>query len=213
MDKKIVDAFHIEYEKERTWENNRWMGFPILTCPFDLMMIQDIIFKVKPDFIIETGTCRGGSAIFYAGILDLLGHGEIITSDITNKISISDKIAKELWDRRVTAIESSSISQQLVNFTYTIASNKTNLVILDSWHTKDHVLQEMRLYAGLVSIDSYMIVQDTHVSGHPVPWEWGEGPWEAVEEFLKYNHDFVIDKDCEKLGMTFHPNGYLRRIK
>ena len=86
------------------------------------------------------------------------------------------------------------------------------MVILDSWHTKEHVLKELKLYSRLVSVGSYLIVEDSHMNGHPIKWKWCEGPYEAIQEFLKTNHSFRIDKKCENLLITFNPSGFLRRV-
>ncbi len=86
------------------------------------------------------------------------------------------------------------------------------MVVLDSWHTKEHVLRELELYANLVSVGSYLIVEDTHVNSHPVPWNWGEGPFEAVSEFLNKRNDFTPDENCERFNFTFNPSGWLKKI-
>ncbi len=212
MKKNIGDNFHIFYEQNRLWEKQTWLGVPILTIPFDLLIIQELIFKIRPRYIIETGTGFGGSALFYASICQLLGYGQIITIDKVHKIPELSQIAKYLFDTRVVEFTGSSLNQKIIKQIYSIAKNQKNIVILDSWHCKEHVLKELKLYSPLVSIGSYIIVEDSHVNGHPIQWKWGEGPYEAIEEFLKNNNCFKIDKECEKLGMTFNPNGYLRRV-
>jgi len=118
----------------------------------------------------------------------------------------------ELFKRRVFFIHGNSLD--FINFESIKKIIHMNqgvkiMVILDSAHSKEHVLKEMRLYSNLVSIGSYMIVEDTHMNGHPVPWEHGEGPWEAVEKYLKTHDEFVVDTNCEKFGLSFNPNGYL----
>jgi cephalosporin hydroxylase len=188
----------------------------------DAWIIQELICKVKPFRIVETGTGSGGSALFYASILRLIGaYGQVITIDIEDKhLMSSDLYIKifNLWSHRIQFIHGDSIKEfleikSMVETALCHFSGGSIMVLLDSWHTKDHVLKEMELYSQLVTVDSYLIVEDTHVNGHPVPWEYGDGPYEAVREFLSKRDDFVVDKECERLGMTFNPSGYLKRVR
>jgi cephalosporin hydroxylase len=213
MDKGIVDAFHIEWENSRAYEQQRWLGVPIWKNPFDAFALQDIIFKVRPDYIIETGTAYGGSALFFGSILEMIGHGKVLTIDNAPKVWPVNDIAVRIKERRITAFIDSSVNPDLINLIYGIGENSMCMVVLDSWHCKDHVLQELKLYSKLVPVGSYIIVEDTHVSGHPVEWKWGDGPYEAVQDFLKENDGFEIDTQYESLGFTNNPSGYLRRIK
>lgn len=212
MSDKIFDNFHKLYEEQRIWEKQTWLGVPFWKLPMDALIIQELIFKIKPRYIIETGTGFGGSALFYASIMQLLGYGQVITIDkIEKKFELSNA-AQFLFDNRVIKFIGSSLNQRIIRQIYSVARNQKNMVILDSWHSKEHVLKELELYSNLVPVGSFLIVEDSHVNGHPVQWEWGEGPYEAIEEFLKKNNTFVIDKECEKLGITFNPNGFLRRV-
>lgn len=216
MDKEtICNDFHILFEKERTWKNTSWLGVPICKFPFDTFIFQEIIFKVRPDYIIETGTSFGGSALFYASILELLGHGQVVTIDIEDKVDNSifvDPIVKNLFQRRIIRLIGNSIDEQNYKEISNIVSGKKNIVFLDSWHCEDHVLKELNLYSKLVPLSSYIIVEDTHVSGHPVSWQWGFGPYEAIEEFLKNNEAFVVDISWEKLLITYNPHGFLKKV-
>jgi len=213
MNCKVVNDFHIEFENERMWEKLNWLGVPLLTSPFDVFIIQDLIFKIKPDYIIETGTGYGGSSLFYAAIMQLIGKGEVLTVDIEKRETELDSIARRIKQQRVIDIEGSSVEPKVFNYINSVTKGKNNIVILDSWHSKDHVLKEMELYHTLVPVGSYLIIEDSHVNGHPVPWKWGEGPYEAITEFLRTHTNFMIDKECERLGFTFHPNGYLKRVR
>lgn len=210
---KISDNFHKHYEKNRMWENTKWLGVPIWKLPFDAFIIQELIYKVKPDYIIETGTGLGGSSVFYASILELMYHGVVLTIDTDHTKQQLSMCYNAGVVSRINCITGSSIDPDIVKEVSRFTKNKRCLVILDSWHSYDHVLEEMKLYSQFVAVDSYMIVEDTHVSGHPVKWEYGKGPFEAVKKFLKTNNDFVADRECEKFMMTFNPNGYLKRIK
>lgn len=208
-----VDAFHKFYEKQKLWQNTKWLGVPCWKLPFDAFIIQDIIYEVRPDYIIETGTSYGGSALFYASLCELIDHGNVITVDIEFKHDHKMSTVKQSVKDRIKYFGGSSINDIVVKHVNKICDGQKNLVILDSWHSYDHVCKELELYSPLVSVGSYLIVEDTHVSGHPVEWQWGKGPYEAVEDFLKTNDDFVIDHDREVYLMTFNVGGYLKKIK
>jgi cephalosporin hydroxylase len=205
--KNAVDIFHIHYEKNRLWENTRWLGVPIWKLPFDAFVIQDLIYKIRPNIIIEAGTGKGGSSVFYASIQKLLDIKDrnVITIDIKDNLFVADYL-----NLNIVPLKGSSLNPDILKFVdlYTLPE-LTTMVILDSWHSYDHVLEEMKIYSNYVSVGSYMIVEDSHVSGHPIKWEWDDGPYEAIEEFIKNNNNFTIDKSCEKFIMTFNPSGYL----
>jgi len=185
------------------------MGIPIQKCPLDLWIYQDILCEVLPDVIIETGSMFGGSALYLAHICDILNHGKVVSVDITDSFSDGTLIERPKHDR-ITYITGSSVSQLVLDQLKTYDGKI--LVTLDSDHSKDHVLQELNLYAPFVSIGSYLIVEDTNVNGHPVCCDHGPGPFEAVTEFLVNNKNFQIDISREKFMMTQNPSGYLKRI-
>lgn len=184
--------------------NIYWLGISTAKCPFDMWVYQEILYETQPEVIIETGTYQGGSALFFAHICDLIGKGEVITIDI-NECDISHP--------RITKIIGSSVSDEVINKVKEIVGDKSAIVILDSDHSKNHVLREMELYSEFVSVGNYLVVEDTNINGHPVLPAFGEGPMEAVNEFLKNRKDFLIDKLREKFFVTFFPKGFLRRIK
>ena len=212
MDKKVIDDFHILWDKEKKWSEISWLGIDMWKFPFDAFIIQELIFKIKPDYIIETGTNFGGSTLFYASILELIGEGTVITIDKEKKEIPFSPTTKYLFDTRIIKLIGDSISDEIIKQVYRFVSNKKNLVILDSWHSKEHELKELNLYSKLVPVGSYVIVEDTHVNGHPISWQYGEGPYEAVQEFLKFNNTFEVDKTCEKLLISYNPCGYLKKV-
>jgi cephalosporin hydroxylase len=187
-------------------KNINWLGIPTSKLPLDMWIYQEMIYEIKPDLIIETGTDRGGSALFFASIFDLIGQGYVITIDINN---YSEKVNHP----RIIKIIGDSISAEVVKKVKEIIGNKIAMVVLDSDHRKNHVLKEMELYSEFVPINSYMIVEDTNLNGYPVMPGWGAGPMEAVKGFLKKRNDFAIDRSLEKFKITFYPNGFLKRIK
>ncbi len=206
----IVSRFHKLYYDatliDQTWDRTFWLGTRTMKCPLDLWVYQEIIHERRPDLIIETGTESGGSALYLACVCDLVQRGRVITVDI------EDKEGRPRHPR-VQYLLGSSISEEVVaQVRGQVGDRDTVMVILDSDHTRDHVLEELRLYSGFVTPGSYLIVEDTNVNGHPVYPEFGPGPMEAVDVFLKEHRQFVVDKSREKFYMTFNPKGYLRRV-
>jgi len=213
---EAANVFHIYYEQMKLWQETRWLGIPCFKFPFDAWNLQEIIYDIQPDVIIETGTAYGGSAVFMASLLEMVGNGMVVTIDTNDKYitNIDNDIARILWSKRVYSIIGDSVSEEVLNEVGTfILPDTICMVMLDSWHRKDHVLKELHAYSKFVSIDSYIIVEDTHVNGNPVPWKWGAGPMEAVEEFLINNSVFQSDRSREKFMISCNPLGFLKRIK
>jgi cephalosporin hydroxylase len=209
---KGLDEFHNWYEKSRIWEQTKWLGVPMWKLPFDAFIMQELIYRIKPDCIIETGTGVGGSAVFYASLLNLIGHGRVITIDLDKDRQQFNKCDNLDVLSRIKFIVGSSIDKKTINLIHKYRpKDSVTIVMLDSFHTYDHVSQELEMYHHLVTRGSYLIVEDTHVSGHPVEWEYGKGPYEATEDFLKKHDNFEVDQECEKYLMTFNPRGYLKR--
>lgn len=209
-----IDKYHKMYENERIWEKNSWMGIPCWKLPMDMIVLQELIFKTKPEFIIETGTAYGGSALFYASICELIGKGEVISIDIDSKKLLSNKLGKFAWEDRITWMNGDSLDYKTLEMVKKATKDSKNcMVILDSWHSKEHVYREMLMYSKYVKKDGYMIVEDSHAAGNPVPWVYDdEGPMGAIVQWIhSYSDEWEIDKECEKHLMTFNPNGYLRR--
>ena len=182
--------------------------------PMDAFIIQELIFDIKPDLIIETGTGCGGSSVFYASIMELINKGKVLTIDIDgSKIDWYNDVPVPVMDR-IYPLCGSSVDRETIDIIDDFYNpTETIMVILDSWHSYEHVLQEMLLYKNYVSRGSFMIVEDTHVNGHPVDWQHGDGPYEAVQDFLKKHNNFIVDSLCEKYEFSFSPSGYLRRVK
>ena len=214
--KWFIHSYQYEYSYHFTW-----LGLPIIQYPQDMMAMQEIIWQIKPDLIIETGIARGGSLIFYASMLELLGNnGQVLGIDIDIREHNRVEIEKHQMFKRITMIEGSSIDEEVVRKVKNFANDKqTILVILDSNHTHNHVLKELEFYSPLVTKGSYLVVFDTVVEDMPEeffaerPWGKGNNPKTAVWEFIKTSERFEIDKDIEaKLLITVAPDGYLKCI-
>ncbi|MBF0232707.1 MAG: cephalosporin hydroxylase family protein [Desulfamplus sp.] len=202
--------------------NFTWMGRPIIQFPNDMFLIQELIWQIKPDLIIETGIAHGGSIIFSASMLELVGgNGIVVGIDIDIRKHNRVEIEKHPMMKRIIMIEGSSTDEAIINQVYEIAKDKKSImVILDSSHTHEHVLGEINAYGKLVSVGSYMVVFDTCIEFFPKgycsdrPWDVGNNPMTAIQEYLKNNDLFIRDDLVNsKAVITAAPNGYLRKIK
>lgn len=207
--------------------NFSWLGRPIIQYPQDMIALQEIIWEVKPDMIIETGIAHGGSLIFSASMLTLLEacgeieNGQVLGIDIDIREHNKKAIEAHPLSKKITMFQGSSIDKEMIDKVQEFAQKgKRILVVLDSNHTHEHVLAELRAYASLVSLESYCIVFDTIIEDMPEDsfpnrsWNKGNNPKTAVWEFLQESSDFVIDKDIEnKILITVAPDGYLMRVK
>jgi cephalosporin hydroxylase len=189
---------------DSTWRDTQWLATPTWKLPSDLWIYQELIVRMRPDYIVETGTAYGGSALYLATVCDAIDHGQIITVD-------TQKFDGRPEHRRIEYVFGSSTDPAFVEDVRQRTYGHSLTVILDSDHRKAHVLHELLSYGPLVPPGHYLVVEDTNVNGHPVFDEHGAGPWEAVTEFLAFNDDFVLDGACEKFLHTASPRGFLRR--
>jgi cephalosporin hydroxylase len=221
--KKAADAFIDASIRSRYSYNFSWLGRPIIQYPQDMIAMQEIIWDIKPDLIIETGIAHGGSLIFYASILELIGKGEVLGIDVDIRDHNRKEIENHPMFKRIKMIQGSSIDPAVAAEVKLQSENKqTVLVILDSNHTHEHVLAELKIYSPLVSLNSYIVVYDSvveklspdYLSGHLRPWGIGDNPWTALKVFIEENPQFIIDQSFNnKLLISVAPDGYLKRIK
>lgn len=209
--KEIIDEFHKLYYMSATmggtWNDNHFLGYKILKCPFDQMVYQEIIYELKPDLIIETGTAFGGNALFMATLCDVIGKGNVVTIDTV----VSGTLPKH---KRIKYINGSSTDEKIVEKIKKLRKGKRKvMVILDSDHARDHVLEELKIYSKFVSKGSYLIVEDTNVNNNPVYPDHGPGPKEALDEWLQTNDKFEVDKSKEKHLFSFNTGGYLKKVE
>jgi cephalosporin hydroxylase len=202
--KSIATEFNRLYYETRVWRTTTWLGIPIQKAPTDLWAYQEIIHQVRPSVIVETGTLHGGSAHYLAGICQLAGRGRIVSVDIAAVAQPPHPL--------VTYVDGSSTAPDVVEQVRRhVEGEDAVLVILDSDHSKSHVLDELRIYGDLVTPGSYLIVEDTNLNGNPVSVAHGPGPAEALDEFLASDSRFRVDDRPERLLLTFNPRGYLLR--
>lgn len=206
------------YAQYKLTHDVTWMGIPIIQFPEDVLMMQELIWKVRPDVIIECGIAHGGSMLFYASILELMGKGRVIGIDIEIRRYNRIAIKSHPMSHRVEMIEGSSTSENIINTVKKMIKGTNRvMVILDSDHSKEHVAKELELYNGLVTPGSYLVAMDgarglvwDMPNGKP---EWkDDNPLKAIEEFIENNPQFKIDPYYNRLKVTSNPNGFLRKL-
>ncbi|GGA86318.1 cephalosporin hydroxylase family protein [Puia dinghuensis] len=219
--RSAAEGFNVASNKAQYSYNFSWMGRPIIQYPQDMIAMQEIIWEIKPDLIIETGIAHGGSLIYYASLLELIGKGKVLGIDIDIREHNRKEIENHPMYKRIEMIQGSSIAPETIEKVRSFAKDyNTIIVVLDSNHTHDHVLRELEAYASLVSVGSYVVVFDTIVEFMPDgylpgrPWKKGDNPWSAAQEFLRQNRNFEIDRAIQnKLLISVAPDGYLKRLR
>lgn len=222
--KKSLNFIHEvdKYDYSYLWT---WLGVPIIQLPSDIIVAQELIYKVKPDIIIETGVARGGSLLFYASILKLIKKKfKVIGIDIDIRAHNKKSIRSSFLSKNIKLLEGSSTDNLVLKKVKNcINKNDKVMIILDSNHTKEHVLKECNMYANLVTKNSYLIVADTivgYLDNKQIPkkrsiiLKKGNEPASAVKDFLKINNKYKIDKNLNgKLIFSSNFNGYLKKVR
>ena len=208
---KVRCENRLDYEVE-------WLGVPIIQTSEDLILMQELIFKVQPDVIIETGIAHGGGLIFYASLMELLGKGKVIGIDIDIRAHNREVIEMHPMFRRIELIQGDSTDDKIVQkLRERVPRDSKAIVFLDSDHTAEHVLKELRIYRQFVVPGCYIVVLDTDSSDMAklgvCDEKYLNGPREAVYQFLEEDGDFVIDRSYNKLFVSTSPDGYLKRVK
>jgi cephalosporin hydroxylase len=240
MDEKFKDlsaSWILEASKARYSYNFTWLGRPIIQLPQDIQCVQELIWSIKPDLVIETGIAHGGSLILSASMLALLDMAEAIEARTTldpaeskrkvvgvdidirahNRVAIDAHPMRS----RIEMIEGSSIDPLVIEQVTRLAKDKARtLVLLDSLHTHEHVAAELRAYSPMVTVGSYCVVFDTIIETLPPnfysdrPWDVGNNPMTAITEFLRSTTDFQVDREIEeRLAITYSPGGFLKRLR
>lgn len=195
--------------RKSTFWPNKWLGIQTLQNPNDMWITQEILSEVKPDFLVEAGTYKGGSAALWAMVLEQVNpDARVITIDIEDQAAASRRLP--IVQERVDFILASSTDPDVVASIRERTKGKRVVVLLDSDHSREHVLAELAAYAPIVDVGSYLIVQDT---GGVMIQDPNPGPRQAVEEFLAEHPEFEPDRTRERMLLTMHPGGYLKRVR
>jgi cephalosporin hydroxylase len=209
MTRWLVDSFHRYYYRRGAYKQTTWLGVPTLQYPGDLVVLQQIVWETRPELIVETGTFGGGTALFFASMLDLLGAGEVVTIDIDH--SNFDARAEH---PRIRVVTGDSTSSDVLERIRRLVEGRRTMVHLDADHREPFVSAELAAYSELVTPGCYIVVADSNINGHPVEQSYPSGvggPFEAIQQFLAGTDEFEVDRSREYHLVTFNPGGYLRR--
>lgn len=201
--------------------NFRWLGLPVIQLPQDLIALQEVIWRVQPKVIIETGVARGGSLVFYASLLQLLGGDRrVVGIEVELRAHNRAAIEGHPMAKWITLVDGSSVDPAVVSRVGALAADGPVVVVLDSNHTREHVRAELEAYAPMVQAGGYLVVLDTLIEHMPAelygdrPWAPGNSPFTAVQEFLATTDRFVVDTELEQtLLLSVAPSGYLKCVK
>jgi cephalosporin hydroxylase len=206
VDRFAVSHAHDAFYESDAWTRATWLGAQALKNPLDLWVYQEILAETRPELIVETGTYRGGSALYLASICDLLGEGDVISIDV--------EPAREDYPQhpRITYLGGrSSTDPEVVREVSARAAGRRTFIVLDSDHSQAHVEAELDVYAPLVPVGCYLVAEDSNIG--QIRKDLMPGPLQAVERFLARTDEFEIDREREKFLITFNPSGYLRRVR
>jgi cephalosporin hydroxylase len=204
----VIDQFHRLYyhSPKQTWKNTRFHGVTVWKNPMDLWLYQELIHEYRPDVVIEAGTKYGGSAYYFARLMDLADHGQVITIDTKPQPNRPEH-------PRITYLTGSSTDPAIAATVDELVGGGKPLIVLDSSHARDHVLEELRLWSPRVPLGWHIVVEDSHAGGHPISSRVDRGPWHAINRFLAENDEFEVDESMHKFFFTFNPRGYLKRVR
>ncbi len=202
---ELVRLANIAWFRSGAWQSLHWRGVPAAKCPTDLWIYQELLTELRPDVLVETGSHAGGSALFFADVMGLIGHGRVV--------SVDHRAADRPEHERITWLTGPSTAPGTVEAVRgQLEGAERVLVVLDSDHTAEHVLEELRAYAPFVTLGSFVVVEDTAFDGWPVWPEHGPGPATAVVRFLSETSAFEVDDRGGQHLLTLAPGGFLRRV-
>lgn len=204
-----LSKWHLYHIRNIFFHKCHWMGVRALKNPLDAWIYQEIIYETKPDIILEIGSMEGGSTLYLANLLDLMGKGQVISVDL-------DRSRFRVSHDRIIVITGCSSSPEVVAKVSELCEGKSVLIIQDAAHDKESVLHDLRTYSRLVGRNSYFVVEDGHIDLFRPDdgiGTWEDGPLAAIEQFLTENTNFVVDSDRERYILTNNVKGFLKRIR
>lgn len=204
-----LKEWFLRHERDIVYQEARWMGVRIIKNPLDTWIYQELIYAVQPDVILEIGSSYGGSTLYFANLLDLIGKGTVISVDI-------DRSNFNVTHSRIHPITGDSSSPEVEREIFGLCRGKKVMISHDSSHYKEKVLNDLRRYSPLVPVGSYFVVEDgIYDLFSPLEGVGGfsDGPFDAITEFLKENQAFEPDLSCERYVFTNHPMGFLKRVR
>lgn len=205
-DERVVSEFHRLYYDKELHKQATYLGVECHKCPLDLWIFQEIIHETKPTLIVELGVNRGGTTLWLAHLCETIGFGRVLGVDMIPRLP-------RPTHPRIQYFNGLTQDPKMVEAVRKEADGQRVMVIHDADHHAAVVTQDLENYGPMVSRGQYLIVEDTNVNGHPALPQWGPGPWEAVEDFLRRHKEFQRDASREKFMLTYNPSGYLRRTK
>lgn len=208
--KSVVDKFTNAFYREDLQSQLSWLGRSVVKNPNDMFVMQEIIYETKPDAIVECGVFHGGTTRYYAHLFDLMETDGIV---VGVDIAYDPEFDYPDHPRIEFLLGKSSIDPDVFKAVKELVLGRRTMVILDSDHACDHVLQELRLYSQLVSTGCYLIVEDTNPLGILIMGMKAPGPLDAVKAWQPTNHGYEVDRSREKFLLTFHPGGFLKRVR
>jgi cephalosporin hydroxylase len=205
--------YHLWYYNTSVWQQTTWMGVQTYKSPMDMWNYQEILVSLQPSLVIEFGTWHGGSALFFSSVMRQIGRPYVVVSVDITVSRISEKTKSDPNIRLLTMSSASSEARESIK-TLRHDYPGSAFAILDSDHSKEHVLAEMIIMRDILVAGDYLVVEDSNINGHPVQKSSGPGPYEAIEEYFRrfpkdYQHDFARE---QKFGFSFAPQGFLRRL-
>jgi cephalosporin hydroxylase len=209
----LVAEYHKYYYLSGAWTKASWLGVTALQAPGDMVVLAQIIYDTQPELVVETGTHHGGTTLFIAGVLDQVGRGQVLSVDLDHT-KVDERVRAH---PRVLLHQGDSTTPETAAEVHKLADGRRTMLYLDADHSRRAVLAELTHYADLVPDGCYAIVADSNLNGHPIPqsarWMFaGEGPYEAIQDFLAQRKDFEVDRSREYQLLTFNPNGFLKRV-
>ncbi len=203
--REIQRLANILYFRSGVFQNTEWMGVKAAKCPMDMWVYQELMHRLNVDLLIETGTWLGGSALYFAHVLDMIGQGQVISVDI----QLPDDLPQH---PRIEYLKGSSVDPAILEqIRAKVDQASSVMVILDADHKADYKYQELKAYADFVSDDNYLIAEDSVFDFYPAWPEFGPGPADAVQRFIRERPEFVVDRNQERHMLSFCPAAFLKR--